>query len=119
MTFLRFGALYAAVIILVSCGDPTPSPEVVATKEVTADSPTAIAEETQTAPYYHTYANRCGRGSCTDSGHTHANGYTDVGADQYADTGTHGHADGYTDVGADQYADTGAHSYTDAPIPSP
>ena len=50
MTFLRFGALYAAVIILVSCGDPTPSPEVVATKEVTADSPTAIAEETQTAP---------------------------------------------------------------------
>ena len=50
MISLRLGTLYAAVIILVSCGDRTPSPVVDATMEVTPVSPTAIPEETLNAP---------------------------------------------------------------------
>ena len=50
MISLRLGTLYAAVIILVSCGDRAPSPVVDATMEVTPVSPTAIPEETPNAP---------------------------------------------------------------------
>ena len=50
MISLRLGTLYAAVIILVSCGDRTPSPVIDATMEVTPVSPTAIPVETLNAP---------------------------------------------------------------------
>ena len=50
MISLRLGTLYAAVIILVSCGDRAPSPVIDATMEVTPVSPTAIPEETLNAP---------------------------------------------------------------------
>ena len=50
MIFLRLGTLYAAVIILVSCGDRAPSPVIDATIEETPVSPTAIPEETLNAP---------------------------------------------------------------------
>ena len=50
MISLRLGTLYAAVIILVSCGDRTPSPVVDATIEETPVSPTAIPVETLNAP---------------------------------------------------------------------
>ena len=50
MISLRLGTLYAAVIILVSCGDRTPSPVIDATIEETPVSPTAIPEETPNAP---------------------------------------------------------------------
>ena len=50
MISLRLGTLYAAVIILVSCGDRTPSPVIDATIEETPVSPTAIPEETLNAP---------------------------------------------------------------------
>ena len=50
MISLRLGTLYAAVIILVSCGDRTPSPVIDATMEGTPVSSTAIPEETLNAP---------------------------------------------------------------------
>ena len=50
MISLRLGTLYAAVIILVSCGDRTPSPVIDATIEETPVSPTAIPVETLNAP---------------------------------------------------------------------
>ena len=50
MISLRSGTLYAAVIILVSCGDRAPSPVIDATIEETPVSPTAIPEETPNAP---------------------------------------------------------------------
>ena len=50
MISLRLGTLYAAVIILVSCGDRAPSPVVDATIEETPVSPTAIPVETRNAP---------------------------------------------------------------------
>ena len=40
MIFLRLGMLCAAVIVLVSCGDDTPKPEIEATMEATPISPT-------------------------------------------------------------------------------
>ena len=50
MISLRLGTLYAAVIILVSCGDRTPSPVIDATIEETPVSPTATPVETLNAP---------------------------------------------------------------------
>ena len=50
MTSLRLGTLYAAVVVLASCGDPAPRPVVDATMEVASVSPTAIAEATPNAP---------------------------------------------------------------------
>ncbi len=50
MTSRCVGTLYTAVIILVSCGDPTPSPVVDATMEGKPVSPAAIPEETLNAP---------------------------------------------------------------------
>ena len=67
-------------------------------------------------PCSHTQPNHCRQGSSSGGGcaHNHSNSYTDVGANQTADTGAHGRSNGYADVGANQTANTGAHSHSNS-----
>ena len=114
MISLRLGTLYVAVIILVSCGDRTPSPVVDATIEETPVSPTAIPVETLNAPTLTLTPTIVAKGSSSSGGraHSHTDGYSDGGADQTASTSAHSHPNGFSDGGADQTANTGAHSHT-------